>query len=838
MEIGGDSNLDLDVTGAFPIGRNLIAGVDGSFESDRFFADHSWNFWFGGIFRERLIVAVSGDIVGYSFDPGDAQIEDIDDHIISPHNELRPSVSAGFALQIGRDISVAAVGKNLLRPDISIGNDAEDRLPAMLSGGIAMRFGKAVPFADIDIELGDDPIYGFRAGIAMTSMMDRARLTFGGGNESVFGSAGYDFGGGIAVGYGIEKPVGDAANVRGLRHEIYLEFTDLAASRIEPDTLPKGCPSNPLPAKWLRISKPAGAAPYLLSIQAERYDSMLFHISPNRYIIMDWDRENGIWSVELDDFPGPNLWVSAFDGEDGFCIPKIYRDGPSAARMTVIMDEYELLVPMAGASSGMEIISEIRAKGVPFYLDSDDASEWNAYLDSPDADRFLFAAPGFDPEPPQIELSSEFAVEKIDNRMHAVVEVSMTGMPHRIIATSSWTGDCAVNSDTPSDTLTFIVPNRIPGTVPLVVTGSATDPWFRVHIIGPDTLDNVVISKVWDGTDYTLFNFIYYAENDRHCRGDVDPKLARLISRAEESGGKLMITGKYFTDAHCAYNHARKTLPASQVRIDPSLVSDDRLFSGLWKAPDSLWFVNNFSQAIVEWTPTPQPDDVAGYIVFASGSAIPPATNFIEVKGFQINAEPVCGDMFILSGLTPEMDYHIRIAPISGDGRLGELSDQLIVRTKAIRKTSIYEFKSKLGNQSAFDFSEYSEVSMLYKNLSLIDIYLGTNASGDDYGSLMLKSPSRVTSERKIWQTRNAGILFMDVEPFDAPFDVQKFTTMGKAQEEPCRIGARYLVRTPDGYELIIRVESVEGSFPNRRIEIQYLYRLVEDSPVFDLGEK
>ena len=829
--IGGDDNYAFTMATAVPLGGALTVGATGSVASDRFFANHHWGLWVGRRFSNRLSLAFSGDVVGYSFDSGDAKIEGSDDPLASAQNEFRASASAGFALRIGRDISIAAVARNLLRPDISVGSDVEDCSPMRISSGFAWRFGNAIPFVDFDVELSDEPIYDIRAGFAFSSMKDRAHFLFGGGSSALFGSAGYDFGE-IVLGYGIEKPLGDAANVRGLEHRLFLEFNPMKSAA---DTISMPCSANTLPAKWLRISKPAGLASFEISISAGEYDSVLFHGSSSQSYKMSRD-EKGIWRIELSEFPEPSAWISAFAGDEMFCLQSIYKNGPAAARMTVIMDEYELLVPFSSAADSA-VVAEIRAKGVPFYLDSENERDWGVYLDAPDADRFLFAAPSFEPRPPRIELASEFAVEKVDNRVHAVVVVSSIGMPHRIIVTSEWAGDCAVNSSNPMDTMTFIVPDHVPKTIPIVVTGSATDSWFRVHRIGPDTLDNAAISKVWEATDYSLFNFIYDAEDDRNCRGDIDPKLERLVARAKDSGGKLMITGRYYSDAHCAYDHARKTLPASQVRIDPSLVPEDMPFTDLWQTPDSLWFVNNFSQAIVEWKTIPQPDEVAGYVVFADDAPIPFAANYIELKKLQINAEPVNGNMFILSGLIPEKAYHIRIAPLSGDGRLGELSRELIVKTKARRKTGIYEFMSKLGNPSAFDFSEYTESSMLSKNAPLIDLYLGTNAMGDGYGSLMLKSPSRVHSERRIWQTRNAGILFIDFQPLGAPFDVQEFTTMEKKQEEPCRIGARYLVRTPDGYELIIRVESVEGKFPNRRIEIQYLYRLVEGSPVFDFHD-
>ncbi|MGC9315948.1 MAG: hypothetical protein ACP5G4_10055, partial [bacterium] len=146
----------------------------------------------------------------------------------------------------------------------------------------------------------------------------------------------------------------------------------------------------------------------------------------------------------------------------------------------------------------------------------------------------------------------------------------------------------------------------------------------------------------------------------------------------------------------------------------------------------------------------------------------------------------------------------------------------------------VYEFSSKLGNPSAFDFSDYREVSMLSTNADIIDLYLGTDAPDDGYGNLELKSPSIVGSRRDVWKSRRAGILMMDVHPLSAPYDVQELTSIDKKQSEPCRTGGRYLVRTPDGYELVIRVESAEGEFPDRRIEIQYIYRLVETAPILN----
>ncbi len=722
---------------------------------------------------------------------------------------------------------------------MALGSQEKSRDPTVLSTGLTWRFGRYVPFGDVDLYFDNEPDFDFRGGIVGFALKNRLGLLCAVGNDGLTAGASYDFGE-ITVGYEFEQPFGDPANIYGNSHSAHVELRSFEPEPVEielPDTTDYICPSNPLIAEWAIVRKDGDSRIYDYSIHTQPLDSAIFYLSPGRNFRMSGSRNGELWWVKTTEFPGPTCWIAGFKDGEGFCLEHIYSNPAQATRLTVAMEEYVAVIPFEFSNEIIDSIAAYSDIQIPFYLDSDDEHRWQYYLDWQSADRFLFAAPTYNPDPPEIRLASEFAVEKVDNRVHAVVVVSSIGMPHRIIVTSEWAGDCAVNSSNPMDTMTFIVPDHVPKTIPIVVTGSATDSWFRVHRIGPDTLDNAAISKVWEATDYSLFNFIYDAEDDRNCRGDIDPKLERLVARAKDSGGKLMITGRYYSDAHCAYDHARKTLPASQVRIDPSLVPEDMPFTDLWQTPDSLWFVNNFSQAIVEWKTIPQPDEVAGYVVFADDAPIPFAANYIELKNLQINAEPVNGNMFILSGLIPEKAYHIRIAPLSGDGRLGELSRELVLKTKARRKTGIYEFMSRLGNPSAFDFSEYTESSMLSKNAPLIDLYLGTNAMGDGYGSLMLKSPSRVHSERRIWQTRNAGILFIDFQPLGAPFDVQEFTTMEKKQEEPCRIGARYLVRTPDGYELIIRVESVEGKFPNRRIEIQYLYRLVEGSPVFDFHD-
>jgi len=836
IEITHEGEYSFAVSGKYSFGKYYSLGFSGDIRDDRFFTDYYSSLWFGRRFGRRLNVAVAGDITGYGYSPEDANIEDSDDPIATTSRSvIKPSLSVGFGLLPADDLTLAATIKNILQPNIGVGDVHECRQPMIISAGVSWRLGDYIPFADIDIETGDETNIAAKGGVTARLSRSSLFLTACGGNRGIFAGVGYDFGS-LTLGYGLEKPIGEAANIADLTHSVYLEFTQKrkhVAKPELPDTINYICPPNPMPARWMKISK-SSDIDYRLDLFCGEFDSVLFYFSPFRKIPMWNPGEPGLWRVELSEFPGPNSWITGYSGTEGFCLEDIYINPSYAARMTVAMDEYVLLVPFENTKAVSETIAAYSRSRVPFYLDSEFDEDWSGYLDKENSDRFLFAAPGFDPDPPKIKLASEFAVEKIDNRLHAVVVVSMGRLPHRILATSEWAGDCAVNSDNPYDTLTFIVPNQVPEKIPIVVTGSAVDRWMRAHRIGPDTLDNTILATVWGNTDYTFFNFIYFAENDRHCRHDIDPELDRLIARTEESGGKLLITGYRYKDALCAYNYARETLPATRVRIDPSLVPLDISFDRRWPAPDSVWFINNFSQAIVEWIDTPQPEEVAGYAVFADRDPVPKAASFDDIAHLQINSEPVVGNMFIISGLEPEIPYYVRIAPVTGDGRFGELSQQLVIETKARRKTTVYEFKSRLGNPSAFDFSEYTEISMRYEFAQNIDLYLGTDAPDEGFGNLVLKSPSIVASKHTIWKTRSAGILFMDIEPLDAPFDVQELTSIAKKHSEPCRIGGRYLIRTPDGYELVIRIESVEGEFPNRHIEIQYLYRLVEDAPVYN----
>jgi len=827
--------------GIYPLQKDYSLGFTGSVESDRFFTDHYWSLWFGKSFGRQLKLAASLDIAAYSYSPGDAKLDNPDDPVASsPQTIVRPSFSAGAAYSLGYDLSFAMEIDNILRPNMAMGNDYSYRWPTKIRSGVAWRFSDFIPFADFDIELGNKSDFIFSGGAIGSFVNRKLTAIVAGGNDALLAGVGYKFGA-VEVGYGIEKPLGEANNVSGLTHSAFIEFEQVQwrTGKPEPlDSVDYTCQPDPMPAKWLIIRKYLDNPSYKLDLSCSDFDSVNFYYSSRRREIMSRTDDPDVWRIELPEFPGPNSWITGYLGERGFCLENIYNDGASASRMTIIMDEYVLFVPFGRADAEeKDTIAAYSSRKIPFYLDSDFPDEWDVYVGNPGADRFLFASPTYMPEPPEIELASEFAVEKVDNRIHAVVTVSAGHLPHRIIATSDWAGSCVINTNNPLDTLSFIVPDDIPDTIPIIVSGSATDPWMRIHRIGPDTLDNLVIAKVWENTDFTLFNFIYFAENERHCSGDIDSELERLISRTAETGGKLLITGNRYQDALCAYDYARRALPATQVRIDPSLIPSDVEFDERLAAPDSLWFINNFSQAIVEWEPIPLPDDVAGYVVFADDRPIPQAANFSDIKQFQLNSEPVVGNMFIITDIKPEICYYIRIAAITGDGKLGELSKQLLICTKTRRKTVVYEFKSKLGNPSAFDFSEYTEVSMQYKYAQLIDLYVGTDAPGDEHGNLMLKSPSMVTSPRTVWQTRTAGIIFMDLANLNSPFDVQELTTMQKKPSEPCRVGGRYLVRTPDGYELVIRVESVEGEYPDRRVNIQYLYRLVEDAPIYDWNE-
>lgn len=830
------SDYSIGISAAYPIGKSLDLGITSTVDSDRFFTHHYWNLWFGWRFNRSLTIALSGDLAGYGFSPGDATIGDPDDPLAnSSQSKFGPSASVGFGLRFGRDLLVSTVVKNLLHPDLSLGETEESREPISLQSGLAWRFGNYMPFIDANILASDRTEMDISGGIAAGFLKDRLSLIVSGGNRFATGGVVYNFGE-IAIGYEYEYPLGDAANVYKSSHSAHIELRSFEPERRDielPDTTDHFCPATPLLADWLIIRKDRAMPAYSVALYTQALDSAVFYVSPGRKYRMTSGESGRLWTAEIQYFPGPTAWIAGFKGDEGYCLKHIYANPVQAARMTVAVDEYIAVVPFAMTDRIADTIANYSVRKMPFYLDSDNPRDWNLYLDWEDGDRFMFAAPGYEPEPPQIRLASEFAVEKVDNRLHAEVVVSIGRLPHRLLATSPWAGDCAVYSDNPHDTLTFIVPNEVPDSIPIVITGSATDPWMRVHRIGPDTLDNTIIAKVWDNTDYSLFNFVYFAENDRNCIDDIDKLLEHLIVRTVDTDGKLLITGYRYRDALCAYDHARTILPATQVRIDPSLIPPGLNFDPRWAAPDSLWFVNNFSQALVFWEEIPQPVDVAGYMVFADKKPIPSVDDYNAIAHLQLNAEPIVGNMFIVSDLQPEKPLYVRIATVTGDGRFGELSKQIKIQTKARRKTTVYEFSSHLGNPSAFDFSEYREVSMRSENASLIDLYLGSDAIDDGYGNLELKSPSIVSSSRTVWQSRNAGILFMDVLPLPAPYDAQEITSIEKMPEEPCRVGGRYLVRTPDGYELVIRVESVEGEFPDRRIDIQYLYRLVEDAPIY-----
>ncbi len=838
VELADESNNSLFLSCGFPIGGSFSLGFSGDADSDRFFTNQFWQLWFGWRTSKALCLAISGDLAGYSYSPGSAHIGDSNDPIaISSQSKFAPSFSAGANFSPTKDLSISATASNILKPNMAISEGLESKSPMRFSSGLAWAFGNFIPFVDSDVFFDDDVEIDFRGGIVANLLNERLGLLGAGGNS------GFDIGatyylGEILIGYEFGIAAGEPANVFGNSHTAYIELRAFEPKPREielPDTNDYICPSVPLSAEWAIVRKTANSAVYNYSIKTQPLDSAFFYFSPGRKILMKGNRFGDLWRIESNEFPGPVSWITGFKGKEGYCLKRIYNNPAQASRMTVPMDNYIALIPFELSDAVIETISAYSERAVPFYLDSDNSRHWQNYLDWPSADRFLFAAPDYTPEPPKIRLASEFVVEKIDNRLHAEVAVAVGRIPHRLLATSPWAGDCAVFSDNPHDTLTFIVPNQIPDSIPIVVTGSATDAWMRVHRIGPDTLDNQIIAKVWDNTDYSLFNFVYFAKNDDICKGDFDPELDRLVDRTVESDGKLLITGYRYRDALCAYNHARLTLPATQVRIDPSLIPPRLLFDSKWASPDSIWFINNFSQAIVLWEHIPIPAEIAGYIVFADNKPIPAVFTYDEIAHLQLNREPIVGNLFVISDLKPDVPLFVRIAAISGDGAFGKLSKQVEIRTKSRRKTTVYEFSSRLGNPSAFDFSEYKEVSMLSINAEIIDLYLGTDSPGDGYGNLELKSPSIVGSRHSVWKSRNAGILLMDVLPLEAPYDVQELTSMEKRQSEPCRIGARYLVRTPDGYELVIRVESVDGEFPDRRIEIQYLYRLIETAPVLKL---
>ncbi|MCK5833083.1 fibronectin type III domain-containing protein [bacterium] len=826
--IGENNRYGFNFNLSFPLENILTLGIESSLDVDRFFTMHSWNIWIGKTLFHNLNLAVSPQFEGYLFDPHEALTEMESDPLIKKTNRLEFTFSAGIAAKLGKHLVMAAEARNLLPYNLSSGPTNKNMSSIEIAGSAEIYFKSATPYIDLDISIEDPLEYSIIAGLEAHIIPNILALDIGAGNSMIRASIYYAFDNLIA-GYSAQHLID--SEVADWRHGVSIEINNKDEKR--ETVTSEECLTNTLPLEWIHISKAKGISPYYISIASVNFDSMFLHVSPSQNLKLKRVNKKGLWMCELEDFPGSNIWISAFDDEKQMCLKSIYNNMTSAVRMTIMMDAYEIFIPKSPIALPLTAIDSIVLNHTPLFIDSKNQSYWKSYLDNPASNRFLFAAPGYKPEPPRIELSSEFVVEKVDNRVHAVVEVSYIPMPHRIIATSEWAGDCAVQSSNKSDTLTFIIPNSIPKQIPLVVTGSATDPWFRVHHIGPDTLDNELIDKIWENTDYSMFNFIYNAQDDRYCRNTEDTKLDDLVQKTREAKGKLLITGDNYINALCAYNHARLSLPASQVRIDPALVSGDRPFTSEWQTPDSLWFINNFTQAIVEWEPLIQPDDIAGYLAFVSDKPISEASNLREIIHLKVNSEPISSNSFIVTNIEPNKNYYIRLAPITGDGRLGELSHQLIIGTKPRRKTEIHEFMSKLGNPSAFDFSEYTEISMLYKNASLIDLYLGTNSPGDSYGSLMLKSPSKVQSKYHIWETRNAGILFMDFLELDAIFDVQELTTFPKTQEEPCRISARYLVRTPDGYELIIKVENIVGGFPNRRVEIQYLYRLVENAPLF-----
>lgn len=838
LELADESYNSLFLSSGFPIGGPFSLGFSGNADSDRFFTNHYWQLWFGWRASKAFHLALSGDFSGYSYSPGSANIGDPNDPIAaSSQSRFAPSFSVGANFSPTRDLSISATATNLLRPNLAISEGVESKAPMKVSSGIAWAFGDFVPFADSDVLIDNDVEIDFRGGIIANLFHGRLGVLGAAGNRGFDLGTTYNFGE-ILVGYEFGIPAGEPANIFGNSHSAYIEMRAFEPKRKEielPDTTDYICPSVPLSAEWAIIRKSEGSTFYNFTIATQPLDSAIFYFSPGRKITMKGSRSGDLWHIETLEFPGPASWIAGFKGKEGYCLKRIYNNPAQASRMTVPMDNYVALIPFEFSDAVIETISAYSERMIPFYLDSDIQRQWQNYLDWPNADRFLFAAPNYTPEPPKIRLASEFVVEKIDNRLHAEVAVAVGRIPHRLLATSPWAGDCAVFSDNPHDTLTFIVPNQIPDSIPIVVTGSATDAWMRVHRIGPDTLDNQIIAKVWDNTDYSLFNFVYFAKNDDICVGDLDPELERLVERTQEAAGKLLITGYRYRDALCAYNHARLTLPATQVRIDPALIPPSVLFDSKWASPDSIWFINNFSQAIVLWEDIPIPPEIAGYIVFADKRPIPAVRSYDEIAHLQLNREPIVGNMFVISDLTPEEPIFVRIAPVAGDCAFGKLSKQLEIRTKARRKTTVYEFSSRLGNPSAFDFSDYREVSMLSAHADIIDLYLGTDVSGDGYGNLELKSPSIVGSRHDVWKSRKAGILLMDVLPLAAPYDVQELTSIEKLQSEPCRIGTRYLVRTPDGYELIIRVESVEGEFPDRSIEIQYLYRLIETAPVLNI---
>jgi len=823
---------------AYPVSRKLSIGVSGNSSLDRFFNNHYIKLWLGDLDLFGFGMAVAGDLLIYNYSPGDAILESQNDPIAcESQHKIKPSFSAAIFRNVSNELFFNLSGSNLLSPDMSIDNNLTYDYPISLSGGIGWRFKTITTYADFDYLLDSKGKFDFSAGFAGNFVDGKIPwLIYAGDNGFGFGT-GYNFGE-IFLGYKIEKALGTNSNISDLKQSIYVELSEIVEFTVE-DENELLCPANPLKAHWLMISKRTTRELYSLKFACEEFDSVLLNLIGRDRIPMDFNRESGIWELELEEFPSMNSWITAYRDNKGFCLERIYNDGIALSRMIIPVNEYDILVPyIQDYSQVYELISKEASDENLFYLDSFNKNYWSFYLKNEFANPYNFAAPDYYPDTPQIELASEFAVEKIDNRLHVGVHVSQFGIRHRLYASSNWSSDCEIYSENKLDTLSFIIPIEIPDTIPIVVTGSGTDNWMRVYKIGPDTLDNVLIDKIWENTDYTLLNFVYTAEDNRHCRGIIDPELERLINKTSENEGKLLICGNNYMDALCAYNRAREFLPATQVRIDPSLIPPNIEFSDSFSVPDSIWFINNFNQAIIEWVEISQPEDVAGYLVFCNDEPMHKTKSYSEISSYRLNTEPVVGNMFIISDIKAGKSYYIRIAPISGDGKLGKLSKELEVRTKPRRKTTVYEFQSQLGNPSAFDFSEYREISMLYTNASMIDLYLGTNIPDEQEGDLMLKSPSRVSSRREIWQTRNAGIIFMDHKSLDSEYDIQEITSMSKKNQEKCISGTRYLVRTPDGYELVIRVQSVEGRYPNRKIDIQYIYRLIVDAPIYSIQEK
>ena len=109
VKFTGDYSNSILVSTGFDIGGPFHIGLRGNTHSDRFFTDHYWQVWLGWRTSQSLTLALSGDLAGYAYSPGDALIGDPNDPIAgSSQSRFAPSFSVGANFAPTSDLSISA----------------------------------------------------------------------------------------------------------------------------------------------------------------------------------------------------------------------------------------------------------------------------------------------------------------------------------------------------------------------------------------------------------------------------------------------------------------------------------------------------------------------------------------------------------------------------------------------------------------------------------------------------------------------------------------------------------------------------------------------------------